>query len=247
MSLSIEPVQNNQPGLKPKVPDVVIHVLRDPELLKAKPSKGSDVGPPLSNFVFWGNRICDPRCGCPLALNSKTEFQNETGGVIHVRGDEITVEAHVGNDGEPFITRSLTKQAPVGFHSHIAEGRRNFNPPTTTDVNLFIQLCNQNHTIRREAELVFTEEGVYVIHGKPNYVDFGTLKKNTLERFRERWPELVDQNILLVDAARDNSVVPFFQYNDGKGREELEYYLSIFQDFGVFIDLVDWEQTGTRR
>lgn len=218
-------------------------VLRYPKLLESKPSRSLH---PLSEFVFWG-RKCEAKCGCPLAPNSKTRFQNETGGVIHVKGDEITVEAHVGNYGEAFITRSLTKQAQVGFHSHIAEGRRNYNPPTTTDVNLFIQVFNQNHSIRREAELVFTEEGVYVIHGKPNYVDFKTLKANTLNKFRERWPELVDQKILFVDAATDNSMVPFFQYNDGKGVEELEYYLGIFQDFGVFIDLVDWDQTSTRR
>lgn len=224
---------------RPKYPQIVRLVLASENLLKIVPINTKHF---LRDFIFLNKRICSASCGCPLAINERSEFQQETGGVIHVNENgDILVDAHVGEYGKPFVVRSLTKEAAVGFHSHIVETRRRFNPPTTTDVNFYITLRRQEHKIKREAELVFTEEGVYVIHGCAQNVTESILRNHVGKMFKTLWPDAYEK-VLFVDGTSDNSKVPFF----GK-RDDLDAYLKIYEFFGVYIDLVDWNETSLRK
>lgn len=143
-----------------KIPESVWQVLADPSILTHRPQNAA----PLSKHVF-STRKCEAWCGCVPDPAIKASEPRETGGLVHWEaGKSPTVRAHVGKEGNPGITRYLDREGQVGFHSHIVVGGRRYNPPTTTDVILFIQMRAQRHKLRRDAELVFTEEGVYVIH-----------------------------------------------------------------------------------
>jgi hypothetical protein len=243
---------------KPGLPSIVQEILGESNkrlILEAVPegiqpgrkvrSDGPTRGPCIRSYVFSGKRLCSAERGCALQSNLNVPNRKETGGVIYLKDGKPEVVAHKGKEGQPSVTRSLVVQAPVGFHSHIAEGRRNFNPPTTTDVILYLSIRAQKHDIERLAEIVFTEEGVYVIYGEPSEkalkMKDSEVRTFVEERFRELWPEETTRDLFGVDYARDNKFVPFFHYDEnGSGREALNLYMAIFEPLGVYMELVPW-------